>query len=280
MSLKNRPKKNKKSANIISVEGSRELEPHVVTHDAPRNSKKPRFRVKSLMLIGISLLVVVILLSVAATIFYNQYKKSQLLTNPTLASEEQVKTLTAEVGKIMLLPTGETPTLATVSDKSKLAGQAFFSNAENGDKVLIYSTAKKAVLYRPSTRKIIEVGPINITSDAGNANGDVAGASASATITPAVARVALLNGTTVVGLTRRVEPSLMSKVPSIEVGVKDNAAKNDYPQTLIIVSSDTQKSVADQIAKALGGKVAPLPSGEVTPPDTDITVILGKNSSE
>lgn len=62
----------------------------------------------------------------------------------------------------MELPAGEQPTLATVADQEKLKGQDFFSHAQNGDKLLIYPKAKKAILYRPSTGKIIEV--TNLTS--------------------------------------------------------------------------------------------------------------------
>lgn len=276
MSHKHAPsKKAKKKAPILSVEGSRELEPQVTPHVSSRRFSPPHLSAKTLMLISLVVVVLLLIASMPAYYFYNQYKASQQLKTP----EEQVKSLTAEVGSIILLPTGETPTIATVSDKSKLAGQQFFTNAQNGDKVLIYTNAKRAILYRPSEKKIIEVGPININSDAGKANGSVAGASTSATITPAVVRVGLLNGTTVVGLTRKVEPTLVSKVPGVQVVLKDNAAKNDYAQTLVIANTSSSSSVADQIAKLLGGKVSALPAGEVAPANTDITVILGKNSA-
>ncbi len=54
--------------------------------------------------------------------------------------------------------------------------------------------------------------------------------------------------------------------------------KNDYADTLVIATSSSQSAAAEQIAKALGGKVGTLPTGEVAPADTDITVILGQNS--
>jgi hypothetical protein len=68
--------------------------------------------------------------------------------------------LVQEVGKIVLLPNGEVPTIATIVDPSKYSGQAFFKNAKTGDKVLIYVEAKKAYLYRPSQNLLIEAAPI------------------------------------------------------------------------------------------------------------------------
>ena len=78
------------------------------------------------------------------------------------ASQDEIQTIISEVGKIIELPKDEIPTLATVTEADKVKEQPFFQNAENGDKVLIYANARKAYLYRPSAKKIIEVGVINI----------------------------------------------------------------------------------------------------------------------
>lgn len=98
--------------------------------------------------------------------YYNQYNESQKevkrLSNPQEAAKAQVNEAVANVGKLVDLPTGETPTLATVNDPAKLKDQAFFAKAKTGDQVLIYTQAKKAILYRPSTNKIIEIAPVNI----------------------------------------------------------------------------------------------------------------------
>lgn len=75
-------------------------------------------------------------------------------------SEYEVRSLVADVGELMLLPDDESPTLATVTDLHALEGQLFFKYAEEGDKVLMYLRSQKAILYRPSIHKIIEVGPI------------------------------------------------------------------------------------------------------------------------
>jgi len=78
------------------------------------------------------------------------------------SSSKDVDKLIEEVGRVILLPEGETPTVATVTDVEKVKDQAFFAKAQNGDKILIYSGAKKAYLYRPSEKRIIEVGLVNI----------------------------------------------------------------------------------------------------------------------
>ena len=74
--------------------------------------------------------------------------------------EKEANDIVAEVGKLIDLPRGEVPTVATVSDPEKLRSQAFFANAKSGDKVLLYTKARKAYLYRPQEHRLIEVGPI------------------------------------------------------------------------------------------------------------------------
>jgi len=92
-----------------------------------------------------------------------QYQQSHTKQSSVLAAQTEVDTLLGQVGKLIELPK-EIPTVATVSDVTKLQDQAFFANAKNGDKVLIFVQAKEAVLYRPSENKIIKVSPVNIQS--------------------------------------------------------------------------------------------------------------------
>jgi hypothetical protein len=96
---------------------------------------------------------------------YFYYKLNSLQKNPTAEASKEAKDLLGRVAKIYLIPTGEEPTVATVSDPEKLKDQSFFSGAQKGDKVLIFSQSGKAVLYRPSINKIIEVAPINNKND-------------------------------------------------------------------------------------------------------------------
>ena len=113
------------------------------------------------------LLVVVptFLFIVAAGMAYSFYSQvADLKKNPQAEAQAEVRSLVAQVGRLILLPTGEDPTLATVVDPDKLRDQPFFANAQKNDKVLIYTNARKAILYSPTSNKIVDVAPINIGS--------------------------------------------------------------------------------------------------------------------
>ena len=115
----------------------------------PRQSRKGRLVVTLLILV----------LAVAAYYFFTKYQ--ELKENPNAISEAEAVELSLEVGKIMMVPEDEVPTIATVSDPELLKGQAFFKNAKKGYKVLIYSQAGRAILYDPEAKKVIEVAPID-----------------------------------------------------------------------------------------------------------------------
>jgi cell division protein FtsL len=110
------------------------------------------------------LLILVLLLISGVLIVTNVFFYRKLNTakqNPQVQAQEDVQSLVEEVGKLILLP-DEAPTVATVTDPAQLQGQPFFVNAKTGDKVLIYAAARKAVLYSPSEKRIVEVAPLII----------------------------------------------------------------------------------------------------------------------
>ncbi|MFA6285523.1 MAG: hypothetical protein WC643_03285 [Parcubacteria group bacterium] len=109
------------------------------------------YPVKNLFLIAIIFLFFVFL----AVYFLIGHQSDQ--ANPDAARQKETKALTDYIGKFMELPVDEQPTLATVTDQEKLKGQDFFVHAQNGDKLLVYTKARKAILYRPSIKKVIEV---------------------------------------------------------------------------------------------------------------------------
>lgn len=107
------------------------------------------------------LMPVITILAIALAGFM-YYQVVQLKANPQNIAAKETKEITAKAGKLVVLPADETPTIATVSDPEALKDQAFFANAQKGDKVLIYTNAKKAILYSVSMDKIIDVAPLNI----------------------------------------------------------------------------------------------------------------------
>jgi len=112
----------------------------------------------SYFLSGLILLVAFI----AGTYFFIRYQTTltqlkKLSSSSQSPTEAQTAQLINEVGKLYILPSGENPTIAGVTDVTKLSNQPFFTHAQNGDEILIYPKAQKAILYRPSAHKIIDV---------------------------------------------------------------------------------------------------------------------------
>lgn len=119
---------------------------------------------KKFILLGILLILFLVIPPIYY--FYNQYQKmssdyqkTKLLLNKSadIKKGADTQSIIEKLSKLIELP-NEEPTIATVSDKTKLQGQPFFANVQNGDAVVVYTTAKKAILYRESANKIIEVG--------------------------------------------------------------------------------------------------------------------------
>jgi len=106
---------------------------------------------------------IIIVLAAGGTAYVARQKPEVLgLSKGPAQVQAELDKLVADVGKLIALPKDEKPTVATVTDVEKVKDQPFFSNAKNGDKVLIYTNAKKAILYRPTENLIVEVGAVNI----------------------------------------------------------------------------------------------------------------------
>jgi len=209
--------------------------------------------------------------------FYRQYRGSEeQLKNPTDRAKKEAQQLLVKVRKLMVLP-NEEPTVATVADVETLKkSQPFFQDAADGDKVLIFQAAKKAVIYRPSTNVIINVAPLVI----GDGQGNPASPSsqlASGSSQGQVLKIALRNGTGVTGITKKLEDELKAKMQNITIVEKDNAQRQDYEKTVVIVLSDTlSKTFVQQLANELSASLSALPFDELKP-DADLLIIAGKD---
>jgi len=95
------------------------------------------------------------------------------LPQGTAQAQAEANAIVAKVSKLMVLPTDETPTIATVTDVNAVKEQPFFAQAQNGDKVLIYQNAGEAILYRESENKIIKFGAVNFNQTAASPEASV-----------------------------------------------------------------------------------------------------------
>ncbi len=228
------------------------------------------------------LLVAVSAMAVFSQIRYQSTREEleTLRSDPQAKVRAETEELIAKISILTDLPQDEVPMIATVSDASVLQDQSFFRNAQNGDKILVYTQASRAVLYRPSTNKVIEVGPVDINkSKLGAATSGVAGESDVPTTTePAVAtvRVVVYNGTSTDNIDDMVDT--LSSVENVEI-VDSGKASGAYDRTMIIKLKDNVNGdVVANILDALQAEEADLPSEEKTPgAEADLLVILGSS---
>jgi hypothetical protein len=207
---------------------------------------------KVLAIIGGTLLVIGLI--IFGGYFFKKY--NDLKKNPPSADQAaqvQIDRYISEVGKLYALPKNEKPSsVVTVKDKSKLNDQPFFDDAENGDVVLLFTKAKIGILYRPSTKKLINVRPLNV--DSKNASIKIIG--------DQISREA-------------AEKSILTKYKDqVTIKAKTDAKTNPVGITVVDVGG-THGQLAAQIASDLKGSVGNLPAGEEKPADVDILVITG-----
>lgn len=188
------------------------------------------------------------------------------------ANAEEVKQIVDAVGKLMELSISEEPTVATVTDVEKLRDQPFFARAQNDDKVLIYTNEKRAILYRPSTNKIIDVAPVNLSES--TASGQAQGVQTS----EQNETIAIYNGTTITGLSRNYETELRSKLPNAVVVARETAANTNVSRTIIIDVLRNKPAQVQNLATVLGIATGVMPAGESTP-SADFLIIVGSDKS-
>lgn len=92
-------------------------------------------------------------LLVVGVIIYSQLK---------INKQTELERTTSKIERHIVLPKGEEPALITVVDDKKLSSSYLQQHAKTGDKVLLYQTAKRIIIYRPSIDKIVDMNILQI----------------------------------------------------------------------------------------------------------------------
>lgn len=100
--------------------------------------------------------------------YYQQKLENKKLTDPKYQAEvtkQEVNDLVSQVKKLMILP-NEIPTVYIINDAAaSMKDQAFYQGSVNGDRVLIYQKAMKAIIYSPSRNVIVNSGPVYVNNN-------------------------------------------------------------------------------------------------------------------
>ncbi|HWY79149.1 MAG TPA: hypothetical protein VNW29_02210 [Candidatus Sulfotelmatobacter sp.] len=198
--------------------------------------------------------------------FYNKYQQS--LQNSSIQQANETQDLINKVNKHIVLPSG-IPTVGTVTDPQKLTSQKFFANAKKGDKVLIYASERKAILYDPQLDKIIEVGPVNINS------GSTIKSDTLSTQNTQL-RIAIYYGSAELQTAKQVEALVKSRLTNIAI-VTEQKVVQEESTTLVVDYTNGHTDVVKQVASLINGTITQLPTNEVKP-NADMLIIIGKNS--
>lgn len=214
------------------------------------NTKPKRNWIKQSLLV-VAYLVPLVGLAVFGGVYYKKYQDLQHKSPDQLAQTQVDQTL-SDIDKLYSLPKDEKPVVATVKDKAAYKKQyPNFGDAENGDVLVVYTKAKLAILYRPTEKRLIKVGPVSVDS----------------TTTGPVIKV--------IGKeTDRAQAvkTLTDKKLSASDG---GDAKAQYTATTVVDLSGKNGDQAQAVATAIGGQVGQLPEGEDKPAGVDILVITG-----
>src|SRR5665213_1200338 len=184
-------------------------------------------------------------------------------TKHTNSKQKNLNHVVSRVGQLMLLPSNEQPTFATVTDKTKLTDKFLASKAANGDEVLIYTKNQMVIIYRPGINKIVAVGTVSVDPALSEAK--------DATLT-------VEDGSNNPQKTQAIIQKIRVAYPEIKLTDGGKASRQDLPETIVIDNSGNKDNLMFALIKVVSGKQGVLPLG-VTNTSTDLLVIVGKDAN-
>lgn len=170
-----------------------------------------------------------------------------------------LKSIEDKVGQLMLLPSNEEPTLATVTDRSKLKDGFLMNHAKDGDRLLIYSKNQIVIIYRPSINKIAGVGSVSVDPAVMESKGTT---------------ITVLDGANKPDKTQEIINKVKSAYPEMKVVDGGESPRQDLPSTLVIDNTNSKDELLLSLAQLINGKQGVPPLG-VTKSQTDMMIIVG-----
>lgn len=151
----------------VDVTSNTTKTPSTVSGNKPKTDKKKRKLIPK----ASTIVIVILLLALAGGgyYFYNKYsetkqevEKLSTVQGQQELNKSQTEQLLSEMRSIIVLPTGEDPVVATITDVKQLDKNEFYKDAQNDDRVIVFAKAQKAYIYRPSTKTIVNVGAFQL----------------------------------------------------------------------------------------------------------------------
>ena len=229
----------------------------------------------------LKLIFILVLTGFAAWSFYS-YRQSQkeVVRLSTIEGQQElqkneIESLLEKVKTHMVLPEDEEPTVATISDVDALVKQQpFFKGTQNGDKVLVYVKARKAIIYSPERDIIVNVGAVVVDENpiAINESDEEF----------KQLNIELRNGTGNPGLAQEISSRLKNENEDFNFVELSDASNKDYAATLVVDLGKTDnKDLLVSLGSVLGVSTISqqLPEGEQES-QAEVLVIVGQDQVE
>ena len=225
------------------------------------------------LLIGV---IVVAIIAGGGWYFYNQGGQEFVIKPGEKLSDDQVTRLINRVGRFLVLPDDEEPSVAAISDAATLSQrQAFYKDAKDGDILLVFSN--KAIIYDAVNDKLVNVGPIVRTDDLSpTASGSEDATPTPEPVEPEAIDIEVRNGTTTAGLAGAMASELRdNELFNVE---KVGDASGSYTETVIVnlAEGDAKAAAVEALAGEINAEiVTELPDGEREAAH-EVLILIGK----
>ena len=222
-------------------------------------------------------------------LIYRQYRfQKEFTETKSVASQASLGIDTDEAARIIdkvrslvVVPAGEEPTVARISDVTRLSGQQFFAQAMNGDHVLVFQQAHRAILFRESENRVVEFTTVTFAgTPTPSPEPEVAGVEANqptatplVTVMPVSYTVFLLNALGDNETLERFKEQFAQEAPELRV-VGEAVAKGTYSLSLIVDIAGDKEDVVRTYRDKLELGISVYPKGE-DPYSADFLIVVG-----